>query len=84
MGLLDRVTGLFGDDRVRHVTTAELVAKLSGEPKPILIEALASSAFKSGHLPGAINLPRTKVKERAEALFPDKGAELIVYCKNRR
>jgi Rhodanese-related sulfurtransferase len=32
------------------------------------------------HLPGAINIPHTKIDELAPTLLPDKSAEIITYC----
>jgi rhodanese-related sulfurtransferase len=45
-----------------------------------LVETLPEYMYQQGHLPGAINLPPTKVNELTPRVLPDKGAEVVVYC----
>lgn len=47
-----------------------------------LVEALPEGYYAKGHLPGAINIPHDKVRERAAFLLPDKSAFIVVYCAN--
>jgi rhodanese-related sulfurtransferase len=47
-----------------------------------LVEALPASYFDQGHIPGAINIPHTEVRELAPELLPDKDAAIVVYCAN--
>ena len=49
-----------------------------------LVEALPAQYFEQGHLPGAINIPHTEVRELAPALLPEKDAAIVVYCANAR
>src|SRR5262245_66540354 len=61
----------------------EEIQQLQGSKTPvILVEALPETYYAQGHLPGAINLPHDKVRERAPALLPDKSAFIVVYCSN--
>jgi rhodanese-related sulfurtransferase len=45
-----------------------------------LVEALPHAAFRRRHLPGAVNLPRSRVEALAAVLLPDLDAEIVVYC----
>jgi rhodanese-related sulfurtransferase len=47
-----------------------------------IVEALPPQYFNDAHIPGAINLPHTEVRERAHELLPDKDAAIVVYCAN--
>jgi rhodanese-related sulfurtransferase len=47
-----------------------------------VVEALPAEYFEQGHLPGAINLPHTEVRELAPTRLPDKVAAIVVYCAN--
>jgi rhodanese-related sulfurtransferase len=47
-----------------------------------VVEALPAEYFDQGHLPGAINIPHTEVRELAPELLPDKDAAIVVYCAN--
>jgi rhodanese-related sulfurtransferase len=64
------------------ITLSELQAKLDGPNPPILVEALGPQYYEQAHLPGAINIPHTEVRELAPALLPDKDADIVVYCSN--
>ena len=47
-----------------------------------VVEALPAEYYDQGHLPGAINIPHTEVRDLATALLPDKDAQIVVYCAN--
>jgi rhodanese-related sulfurtransferase len=77
--------GLFDFLRRRSeptISTEELRAKMQRGDRFFLVEALAEHAYQKGHLPGALSLPRAKVAQLAPTLLPDKGAEIVVYCRN--
>jgi rhodanese-related sulfurtransferase len=64
------------------ITRAELHDLIEAEADVTIVEALPPEYFDDAHLPGAINLPHTEVRERAAALLPDKDAAIVVYCAN--
>ena len=64
-----------------HITRDELVELIDGNAV-VVVETLAAPYYESGHLPGAINIPHTEVRERAAALLPDKDAAIVTYCSN--
>lgn len=37
-----------------------------------------------GHIPGAIVIPDTEVKDKAEEMLPDKDQLILVYCRSGR
>lgn len=47
-----------------------------------VIETLGPVYYESGHLPSAINIPHTQVRELAGSLLPDKEASIVTYCSN--
>ena len=48
-----------------------------------VVETLGRVYYESAHLPGAINIPHTEVRELAPVLLPDKHAAIVTYCSNR-
>ena len=38
--------------------------------------------YKSGHIPGAINIPRGLLEFKIAGKLPDKNAPIIMYCKS--
>jgi rhodanese-related sulfurtransferase len=67
----------------REITRSELESKLASATPPVLLEALPELYFERGHLPGARNLPHDQARARAEAMVPDKTAEVVFYCASR-
>src|SRR3954471_5408430 len=47
-----------------------------------VVETLGAMYYDSGHLPGAVNIPHTKVRELAPTLLPDLDAPIVTYCSN--
>ena len=58
----------------------ELQRQLSSATPPALVEALPEKYYRDWHLPGALHLPHTEVRERAPALLADKSRPVVVYC----
>lgn len=67
---------------VPTITREELQAKLDRGDPVTLVEALPEGAYEKAHLPGAINVPPDRVRERAPRLLPDADAEIVVYCSS--
>ena len=38
--------------------------------------------YKSGHIPGAINIPRGLLEFQIDKKVPDKNAPVVMYCKS--
>lgn len=47
-----------------------------------VIETLGPAYYEDAHIPGAINIPHTEVREVAAALLPAKDAAIVTYCSN--
>jgi rhodanese-related sulfurtransferase len=45
-----------------------------------VVEALPANYYEDAHIPGAINIPHTEVRQLAPALLPDKDAAIVTYC----
>lgn len=62
------------------ISRDELKLKIDLHDEFLLVETLPETAYHHAHLPGAINLPPEKLVELAPTLFPDKHADIVVYC----
>lgn len=67
---------------VKTISREELREKLDRGEYVVVVETLGPAYYEEAHLPGAINIPHTRVDELAPALLPDKGAQVVVYCSN--
>jgi rhodanese-related sulfurtransferase len=50
------------------------------DPRVVIVDVLAPSAYAAAHLPGAINIPLAELRERAPAELPDRTQQIVVYC----
>jgi len=53
----------------------------SGKPGLTLVDVREGDAYAAGHLPGAIHVPRGQLELRADTVFPDPRARMLVYCE---
>ena len=63
------------------ITRAELRDLIEADAVTV-VEALPASYYEDAHLPGAINIPHTEVRNLAPELLRDKDAPIVVYCAN--
>ncbi|MGD8560444.1 MAG: rhodanese-like domain-containing protein [Gammaproteobacteria bacterium] len=66
----------------RRIYRDDIHAHLQAGTPIKLVEALPEKYYREGHLPSAIQIPHEEVRERAEALLPDKNEFIVVYCAN--
>jgi rhodanese-related sulfurtransferase len=62
------------------ITREELAMKIERHDPIVIAEALPERYWRKEHLPGAVALPLDEVDARAERLFPDRTAAVVVYC----
>lgn len=65
-----------------RITRDGIKAKLDVGEEVVLVETLGPNSYAEAHLPGAINIPHTRVDELALEMLPDKSAQIVVYCSN--
>jgi rhodanese-related sulfurtransferase len=65
---------------VATISRDELKEKIDRGDRFYLVETLPEFMYSQGHLPGAVNLPPNRVRELAQGVLPEKGAEVVVYC----
>ena len=46
----------------------------------VVIDVRENEEFESGHLPGALHVPRGHLEQRIEGAAPDRDAHVILYC----
>jgi rhodanese-related sulfurtransferase len=52
-----------------------------GDAELLLLDVREHEVFRSGHLPGARNVPRGELELRADRELPDPTARILVYCQ---
>jgi rhodanese-related sulfurtransferase len=66
--------------RVTEVSVAEARARLEANPKAILVDVREDHEWIAGHAAQAVHLGKGILERDLEKLYPDKNAEIIMYC----
>lgn len=66
--------------RVKECTVDDVKARLDRGDKVNLIDVREEGEFATDHLPGAVHLSKGVIERDVEAKFPDRDAELVLYC----
>lgn len=66
--------------RVTEVSVAEARARLTANPKAILMDVREDNEWNAGHAAEAVHLGKGIIERDLEKLYPDKNAEIILYC----
>jgi rhodanese-related sulfurtransferase len=66
--------------RVRELTPAEARARLAANPAAVLLDVREDSEWAAGHAAEARHLGKGVLERDLETRFPDKDAELLMYC----
>jgi rhodanese-related sulfurtransferase len=62
------------------IATSDLWERIQTGSGAVLVDALSPMSFAASHLPGAINIPPTRVDEVAPRRVPDLDTPIVVYC----
>jgi rhodanese-related sulfurtransferase len=66
--------------RVREISVDEARARLAANPKAVLLDVREDAEWAAGHAAQAQHLGKGVLERDIEKLYPDPGAELIMYC----
>lgn len=64
----------------KEISRLQLQEALASGRPPVILEALDETYYEKAHLPGALVLPLSRLKEVARTRLGDKQAALVVYC----
>ncbi len=65
-----------------EIAQDELVALMRRDESFVLVDALAPLSFAAAHLPGAVNVPPSRVDDLAPRRIPNRATLVVVYCAN--
>lgn len=67
---------------ISKIKIGELAVELAkADPNFLLIDARPASRYEEEHIPGAVSIPYTKLKEAgADLLPPEKDKVIVFYC----
>ncbi|MCX6885661.1 MAG: rhodanese-like domain-containing protein [Verrucomicrobia bacterium] len=65
---------------IRELTVAQAKERLEAYPQVILLDVREDHEWSAGHAAEAIHLGRGIFERDLEQRFPDKSAEILMYC----
>ena len=66
--------------QVKEITIAEAKARLTQNPKAILVDVREDDEWRKNHASQAIHLGKGVLERDLEETIPDTDAEIIMYC----
>ncbi len=66
--------------RVTEISVAEARARLAANPKAVLIDVREDHEWQKDHAVEAVHLGKGILERDLEKLYPEKNAEIIMYC----
>ena len=67
-----------------NITAQEAKQIMDTEEGYIILDVRTQEEFDQGHIPGAILIPDTEMKAKAEDVLTDKDQLILVYCRSGR
>jgi len=68
--------------KIKHIKLADLKNMMKGKEPFILIDIREPQEFEAGNIPGSVNIPRGLLEFKITKKFPDREANIVIYCKN--
>lgn len=66
--------------RIQEITIAEARQRLAANPSAVLLDVREDGEWAAGHAKEAHHLGKGILERDIEQRFPDKSAEIIMYC----
>jgi rhodanese-related sulfurtransferase len=66
--------------RVREITVEEARARLTRNPKAILLDVREDQEWQAGHAAQAVHLGKGVLERDLEQTIPDPTTEILMYC----
>lgn len=67
-----------------NITAAEAKEIMDSREGYIILDVRTQEEYDEGHIPGAILIPNTEIRERAAEELVDKDQLILVYCRSGR
>ena len=65
---------------IKEVSVEQARQQLRQHPQAVLMDVREDSEWLAGHAQEAVHLGKGVLERDLEKMFPDKGAEIILYC----
>jgi len=76
------LAGCSSDGGFQTITAQEAKTMMDEETSYVLLDVRSEQEYVQQRIPGAILIPDTQIKDRAESEIPDKATVILVYCRS--
>lgn len=84
-GVTAKITENEGKEQMYKNISAEEAKKIMDtEENYIILDVREQDEFDEGHIPNAVLIPYTEIKNQAAEKLPDKDSPILVYCRSGR
>ena len=66
--------------RINEISVAESRARLTQNPKAVLLDVREDNEWHAGHAAEAVHLGKGILERDLEKLYPDPATEILMYC----
>ena len=67
-------------DAADTIAPAALLDRIGRGDAPVILDVRWPAEFAAGHVPGAVNVPFTRILAGSDDLRVEKSASVVVYC----
>ena len=67
-----------------NITAQEAKALMDSEEGYVILDVRTQEEYDQSHIPGAVLIPDTEIRARAEEVLTDKDQLILVYCRSGR
>ena len=67
-----------------NITAQEAKVIMDSQEDYTILDVRTQEEYDQGHIPGAILIPDTEIKAKAEDVLTDKEQMILVYCRSGR
>lgn len=71
-------------DTVGTVSSAALLEQISSHNAPLILDVRRQDEFAAAHIPGAVNIPHTELRQRIGELAPYRDKPVVIHCESGR
>ncbi len=73
-----------GESNAPEILPQDLMAHMTAEAPPVVLDVRTAQEYETGHVPGAINVPHKALAGRLAAGLGFRDREVVVYCERGR
>ncbi len=63
------------------IAPAELANRIDTHNAPLILDVRTPGEYAAGHIPGAVNIPHTDLRDRLSELISHLNEEIVVHCQ---